>query len=241
MTRTPPPAQAANDYRTLANVLADGRWGRALELADAAASPLRASGGGGGSSIGTHSDPTATAALNRPDPVPAAAELVSAYDGLQAALGVRGGSSATWTAGRLEGHAKLLVNEHRRPDTWTEVWLWVDRCLRLHAQVITPAAAAAHEAEKDRARTIRRCGVCEAPMPDHDRRDVCSADRWLWDDAQRNVKGRARWTTHADTHHTDWARFTEWVRARIADPAHVDNRIPLQRPGSPFQPAPADR
>lgn len=234
MTRTPQPAQAAADYHQLAAILVDGRWRRALELADANASPLRAAGGGS-SSIGTHSDPTATAALSRPEPIPSPAELVSAYDGLRVALGVRGGSSVHWTAGRLEGQARLLTTT-RRPEEWVAVWLWVDRCLRLHARVITPAAAAAHLAEKDRARTVRRCGVCEAPMPDHDRHDICSADRWLWDDAQRNVKGRLRWTNHADAHHTDWARFTEWVRARIAEPAHVDNRIPLLRPGSPFEP-----
>jgi hypothetical protein len=239
--RTPTPDRAAADLVALAGVIRDGRWRRALELADANSSPLRSTAGSdGGAAIGTHSDPTAAAALHqRHDHIPHAAELVSAMDGVRAAMGVRGGSSMTWVEGRLIGrclvlHARMIATGQLAE--WEVLWRHVDRCLVLHARVITPDAAAAHQAEKDRARTLRRCTVCESPMPDHDRHDICSADRWLWDDAQRNVKGRLRWTNHAEAHHTDWARFVDWVRARIADPAHVDNRIPLTRPGSPFTP-----
>ena len=237
--RTPTPAQAANDLRTLARILAahgPGSWSHALELADAASSPLRAASGGP-SSVGDHSDPTASAALHHPDPtIPAVADLVSAYDGVRVALGVHGAASAIWVAGKLQGVAQLLDATSDPTTEWGLLWAAVDQCIRLHTRTITPTAAAAHLVEKDRARTLRRCRVCEAPMPEHDRHDICSADRSLWDDASRNVKGRLRWTHHTTEHHTDWAYWVDWVRARIADPDHVDNRIPLRRPGSPFEP-----
>lgn len=231
--RTPPADRAAHDLRALAAILADGRWRRALELADAAASPLRAVSGGP-SSVGDHSDPTATAATTRPDPVPPVAALVSAYDAVRVALGYETDVDPLHMAGKLQGAATLLVG--LPPAEWALLWHAVDRCLALHVRTITPAAAAAHLVEKDRARALRRCTVCETPMPEHDRHDVCSADRSLWDDAQRNVKGRLRWTHHVEPHHSDWGYFVDWVRARIADPDHADNRIPLRRPGSPFEP-----
>lgn len=231
--RTPNPTRAALDLRALAAILADGRWTRALELADAAASPLRAASGGRGA-VGAHSDPTATAATTRPDPVPPVTALVSAYDAVRVALGARGGVSVHWVAGKLQGAAQLIGDTQTSAD-YGVLWHAVDRCLALHARTITPDAAAAHMQRKASEQAARYCVVCEAPLTPEERRSMCGPDYWLWRD---RAVIRHLFTAQADGDPgSDRAHFVTWVRARISDPLHVDNRgVALSRPGSPLMP-----
>lgn len=246
--RTPPPDVAARDYRALARILTPRTWERALDLASAAHSTIRA-GGGGRSSLGAHSDPTASAAFTH-SPVPLPTTLRDAADVLAERLGATTDRSVAWINGKLQGQAQLLISG-TSPLDYALVHAAVLDLHRLLVDTITPAERADYE----KAKAARHCLVCRCQMPDDDRNSMCSADRSAWHRARQEAwyddpdpdtgrpRGRARWTNHRLEHTSDLARWAAWMQLRIADPEHPDNvmrtginRRPI-RPGSPYEPA----
>lgn len=153
----------ADELRALADILTNRSWSRAVELAAANRSPLRATTGGGGS-IGDHSDPTAAAALTpHHGNIPTASALRAALRVVATHLDIdpRHPHLEATVAGRLRHAADT-------PPIARPLLAAVQIALTLYGRTITPQAAAdwilGQEAPRD-AVGPDSCEACDTPRP----------------------------------------------------------------------------
>lgn len=206
---TPP-----QECRQLATVLTDGTWCRALDLAATLPSPLKSTLGGAGS-VGTHSDPTAAAALTRrhfaglPSPMVLDAHLrIVAFE-----------LHAHPTPGAVAGQLKRAAEQ---PPVSAPLLVAVQAALRaVDALICTPAAAAFMLGKEDerRERVEKRakateCAACRTPAHHCGRIrngwcDSCYSLSRIW------VQSRPKLVN--DDLALDWQRFNDAVARAVAD------------------------